>query len=117
VRDTGHQLLARFGCEVETAHNGEEAMLMIQTFDYDVVLYDAEMSDIPLIEGLEKIREIRPDIPIVLMKGFGYDGAHRMVKARQMGFKLNLYKPFRLDLLLTELEKAFTPAGEEPRSG
>jgi CheY-like chemotaxis protein len=116
VRDAGHELLARYGCEVETAHNGEEALLMIQTFNYDVVLYDAEMSDIHLIEGLEQIRKLRPGIPVVLMKGFGYDGAHRMVKARQMGFKLALYKPFRLDLLLTELDKAFTPPGEEPQS-
>jgi CheY-like chemotaxis protein len=117
VRDTGHELLLRYGCDVETAHNGEEALMMIGTYLYDVVLYDAEMTDIHLIEGLEKIREIRPDIPVVLMKGFGYDGAHRMVKARQMGFKLALYKPFRLDLLLTELEKAFTPQGEDFQPG
>ena len=113
VRATGHELLARFGCEVETAHNGEEALLMIRSFHYDVVLYDAEMNDIHLIEALEKIRAIHAYIPVVLMKGYGYDGAHRMVKARQMGFKLALYKPFRLDLLLTELDRALTPPGEE----
>ena len=114
VRATGHELLARFGCEVETAHNGEEALLMIRSFHYDVVLYDAEMTDIHLIEALEQIREIHAYIPVVLMKGYGYDGAHRMVKARQMGFKLALYKPFRLDLLLPELDEALTPPGEEP---
>jgi CheY-like chemotaxis protein/PAS domain-containing protein len=114
VRATGHELLARFGCEVETAHNGEEALLMIRSFHYDIVLYDAEMTDIHLIEALEQIRAIHAYIPVILMKGYGYDGAHRMVKARQMGFKLALYKPFRLDLLLTELDKAMTPPGEEP---
>lgn len=117
VRDTGHELLARYGCEVETAHNGDEALLMLRLSHYDVLLYDAEMSDIHLIEALEKIRDIRPRIPVVLMKGFGYDGAHRMVKARQMGFKLALYKPFRLDLLLTELDKAFDLASEESSFG
>jgi hypothetical protein len=30
-----------------------------------------------------------------------------------MGFKLALYKPFRLDLLLAELEKALAPP-EDP---
>ena len=114
VRAAGHELLARFGCEVETAHNGEEALLMIKSFHYDVVLYDAEMTDINLIDALEKIRAINASIPVVLMKGFGYDGAHRMVKALLMGFKLALYKPFRLDLLLTELDKAFTSSGETP---
>jgi CheY-like chemotaxis protein/PAS domain-containing protein len=114
VRATGHELLARFGCEVETAHNGEEALLMIRSFHYDAVLYDAEMTDIHLIHALEQIRAIHAYVPVVLMKGYGYDGAHRMVKARQMGFKLALYKPFRLDLLMTELDKALTPPGDEP---
>ncbi|WP_397570252.1 response regulator [Schlesneria sp. T3-172] len=117
VRAAGHELLARFGCEVETAHNGEEALLMIKSFNYDVVLYDAEMTDINLIEALEKIRAINATIPVVLMKGFGYDGAHRMVKALLMGFKLALYKPFRLDLLLTELDKAFSSTAETPPAG
>jgi hypothetical protein len=39
-----------------------------------------------------------------------------MVKARQMGFKLALYKPFRLDLLLSELGKAFAGPSEEASS-
>ncbi len=113
VRAAAHELLARFGCEVETAHNGEESLLMMRSFHYDVVLYDAEMTDIHLIEALEQIRAIHAYVPVILMKGYGYDGAHRMVKARQMGFKLALYKPFRLDLLLTELDKALSLPGDE----
>jgi CheY-like chemotaxis protein len=109
VRQAAHELLARYGCEVETSHNGEETLLMIRSFHYDVVLFDAEMPDMHLIEALTQIRDIHPHLPVVLMKGFGYDGAHRMVKARQMGFRLALYKPFRLDLLLAELEKAMAP--------
>jgi CheY-like chemotaxis protein/PAS domain-containing protein len=113
VRQAAHDLLARYGCDVETAHSGEEALLMIRSFHYDVVLFDAEMSDMHLVEALTQILDIHPHLPVVLMKGFGYDGAHRMVKARQMGFKLALYKPFRLDLLLAELEKALAPP-EDP---
>lgn len=112
VRQAAHELLARYGCDVETAHNGEEAVLMIRSFHYDVALFDAEMTDMHLIDALTQIRQIHPMLPVVLMKGFGYDGAHRMVKARQMGFKLALYKPFRLDLLLAELEKALAPPDE-----
>ena len=40
------------------------------------------------------------------MTGFGYDPAHSIVKARQHGLKSVLYKPFRLEQLLTEVEKA-----------
>jgi two-component system, sensor histidine kinase SagS len=109
VRQAAHELLARYGCDVETAHTGEETLLLIRTFHYDVVLFDAEMPDMHLIEALTQIRSIHPHLPVILMKGFGYDGAHRMVNARQMGFKMALYKPFRLDLLLAELEKALAP--------
>ena len=44
--------------------------------------------------------------PETLMMGFGYDPAHSIVKARQHGLKSVLYKPFRLEQLLTEVEKA-----------
>ena len=115
VLQAAHELLARYGCDVETAHNGEAALLMIRSFHYDVVLFDGEMTDMHLIDALSQIRDIHPHLPVVLMKGFGYDGAHRMVKARQMGFKLALYKPFRLDLLLAELEKALAPPEEPPQ--
>jgi two-component system, sensor histidine kinase SagS len=117
VRQAAHELLARYGCEVETAHNGEEALLMIRSFHYDVVLFDAEMTDMHLITALTQIREIHPHLSVIIMKGFGYDGAHRMVNARQMGFKLALYKPFKIDLLLAELEKALAPPSEEPPGG
>ena len=115
VLQAAHELLARYGCDVETAHNGEAALLMIRSFHYDVVLFDGEMTDMHLIDALSQIRDIHPHLPVVLMKGFGYDGAHRMVKARQMGFKLALYKPFRLDLLLAELEKALAPPEDPPQ--
>ena len=45
---------------------------------------------------------------MALMTGFGYDPTHSIVKARQEGLKSVLYKPFRLDQLLTEVETAVT---------
>jgi two-component system, sensor histidine kinase SagS len=41
---------------------------------------------------------------LVLMTGFGYDPKHVIVKARQAGLKTVLYKPFRLDKLLSAVE-------------
>jgi len=40
------------------------------------------------------------------MTAFGYDASHSIVEARRMGLKAVLYKPFRVDQLLTEVEKA-----------
>jgi DNA-binding response OmpR family regulator len=45
-------------------------------------------------------------VPLVLMTGFGYDPGHSIVKARQAGVDLVLFKPFRVDQLLDTVEKS-----------
>jgi len=106
VRRAAHELLGRFGCEVETAHNGEEAGLMVRSFPYDVAIVDIRLTDMTGYECFQQLRSTSPNLSVILMTGFGYDPTHSIVKARQEGLKSVLYKPFRLDQLLTEVEKA-----------
>lgn len=116
VRKVSHELLGRYGCEVETAHDGEEAMLMVRSFHYDVVIADIRLPDMTGYECFESMINIHPHLPVILMTGFGYDPGHSIVKARQKGLKSVLYKPFRLDQLLTELENTFGgPVAEQPK--
>jgi DNA-binding NtrC family response regulator len=58
-----------------------------------------------------QVRGSQPDLPVILMTGFGYDPGHSIVKARQQGLKAVLYKPFRVDQLLDEVEKAVSHLG------
>jgi FixJ family two-component response regulator len=60
-----------------------------------------------------RLNEILADVPLVLMTGFGYDPGHSIVKARQAGINLVLFKPFRVDQLLETLERAL----ERPKTG
>jgi CheY-like chemotaxis protein len=106
VRRAAHELLGRYGCAVETAHNGEEALLMARTFHYDAVIADIRLPDMNGADCFRRIRETHEHLPVILMTGFGYDPTHSIVKARQMGLESVLYKPFRLDQLLTAVEKA-----------
>lgn len=106
VRSAAHQFLGRYGVFVETAHDGEEAMTMIRQSHYDAVLTDIRLPDMTGSECFSRIREIHEHLPVILMTGFGYDPTHSIVKARQMGCESVLFKPFRLDQLLTEVEKA-----------
>jgi DNA-binding NtrC family response regulator len=57
-------------------------------------------------ECYRRLIESKPKLPIILMTGFGYDATHSLVKARQMGMKAALYKPFRLDQLVKAIEDA-----------
>lgn len=108
VRTAAHQLLERYHCIVETAHNGNEARYMVRNLDpqskYDVIIADIRLPDMNGYELLLKLRELLDAVPLVLMTGFGYDPGHAIVKARREGVKSVLYKPFRLDQLVSTIE-------------
>jgi len=72
---------------------------------YDVIIADIRLPDMNGYELLVKLRELRDLVPLVLMTGFGYDPGHSIVKARQAGIDLVLFKPFRVDQLLDTVEK------------
>jgi CheY-like chemotaxis protein len=108
VRAAAHALLERYGCTVETARDGAEAASMVRACDseaYDVIIADIRLPDMSGYELLVKLRELRDHVPLVLMTGFGYDPGHSIVKARQAGIDLVLFKPFRVDQLLDTVEK------------
>jgi CheY-like chemotaxis protein/GAF domain-containing protein len=108
VRSAAHGLLERYECIVETAHDGAEAVFMIRALtegEYDVVIADIRLPDMNGYEFMLKLQELMDPVPLVLMTGFGYDPGHSIVKARQAGLQAVLYKPFRLDQLLTTIEQ------------
>jgi len=109
VRTAAHESLDKYGCIVETAHNGAEAMNMVRNLArgerYDVMIADVRLPDMSGYELLIKLQAVMDPVPLVLMTGFGYDPGHSIVKARQAGLKAVLYKPFRLDQLLDTIEK------------
>jgi CheY-like chemotaxis protein/PAS domain-containing protein len=109
VRRAAHELLERYHCVVETAHDGHEATYMLRNLEtddpYDVIIADVRLPDMNGYELLLKLREISEQVPLALMTGFGYDPGHTILKARQAGVKTILYKPFRLDQMVTTIEK------------
>jgi len=126
VRAAAHALLERCGATVETARDGAEAVLMVRADsvkrdsvkrdsvkgdageDYDVIISDIRLPDISGYQLLLRLQELLAHVPLVLMTGFGYDPGHSIVKARQAGIDLVLFKPFRVDQLLDTVEKAVT---------
>ena len=126
VRAAAHALLGRMGCEVETVHDAAEALTMARSYQYDAVLVDVRLppgaggsnappagdADEPRAAGYDcfkALREHAPALPVVFMTGFGYDPAHSIVNARREGLHGVLYKPFRPEQLLGEVETAVAP--------
>lgn len=109
VRTSAHDLLERHFCTVEAVRTGERACQMARSHHYDAVLADIRLPDMNGYECFCRMQEIDDRLPVILMTGFGYDAGHSIVKSRQRGLKAVLYKPFRREQLLTEVEKAVSP--------
>ncbi len=55
------------GYLIDTATNGEDALEMISTNQYDLILLDEMMTGMGGLETLAKIKEINPSIPVVMI--------------------------------------------------
>ncbi len=126
VRASAHQLLERYGCIVETAHDGTEALSMARTsrnsrggFGYDVFISDIQLREYSGYQLMRRLQTMIDPVPMILMTGFGYDPGHSIVQAKQNGLhpKAVLYKPFRLDQLIEVLETVLEATAGEGRSG
>lgn len=110
VREDAHRLLERYGCIVETAHEGEEAVLMVRRSggdnSYDAIISDIRLPDYSGYQLMLRLGGVMDHVPMILMTGFGYDPGHSIVKAKQNGLhpKAVLFKPFRLDQLIDVLK-------------
>ena len=113
VRGAAHALLERYGCVVETAPDGSQAMSMVRNSGYDAIIADIRLPDMSGYQFMLKLQELmQVELPpLILMTGFGYDPDHSIVKARQAGLKAVLYKPFRLDQLLDTVEQIISAPG------
>jgi CheY-like chemotaxis protein/putative methionine-R-sulfoxide reductase with GAF domain len=107
IRQTIHDLLARQGCQVDTASDGAEALaLLASQARYDLVLSDIKMPHRNGYEIFAAAKQLNHSPPVILMTGFGYDPGHSIVRATQEGLAAVLFKPFKVEQLLGEVRKA-----------
>ena len=107
IRTTVRDVLSGFGLTIDTARTGDEAAALVAAKRYDLVLSDIRMPGKDGYQIFAAVKDVHPDCPVILMTAFGYDPNHTIVRARQDGLHAVLYKPFKVENLLTELRKAF----------
>ena len=73
VRRSAHGLLGRWGCVVETARDGQEALTMARLGTYDAILADIRLPDVSGYEVYRQLREAQPLARVILMTAYGYD--------------------------------------------
>lgn len=110
IRETVSGVLRKAGCQVETVADGARAIECIQAHTFDLVLADIKMPGKTGYEVFAAAREASATCAVILMTGFGYDPNHSIVRARKEGLNAVLFKPFKVDQLLTEIRQACASA-------
>ncbi|TWJ32984.1 sigma-54-dependent transcriptional regulator [Geobacter argillaceus] len=95
--------LRKKGYTVDLARDGDEALRLIQTASYDLAILDIKMPGISGLDLLEKAREVRSDLLMVIMTAEA--SMRNAVEAMKRGAYDYLTKPFDLDVIDALIEK------------
>jgi len=104
IRNTLKDILEYEKYEVSLAEDGIKGLELISSHDYDIILCDIKMPEMDGIEVLQKIQEIKPDIPVIMISGHGnIDTAVEAIKDGAYDF---IQKPLDLNRLLITIRNA-----------
>lgn len=104
IRSTLRDILEYEKIKVEEAENGIKGLELFQKKEFDAVLCDIKMSGMDGLEVLEKIQQINPDVPVIMISGHGtIDTA---VESLKKGAYDYIPKPPDLNRLLVSVRNA-----------
>ena len=106
IRETIADVLSRNGVLTATARDGDEAVELIRSQSFDLVLSDIKMPHRNGYEVFAVTRQVNSQCPVILITGFGYDPNHSIVRASKEGLAGVLFKPFKVEKLLEEVRHA-----------
>ena len=90
--------------EVDTADSGRRALTLIADIDYDAIVTDIKMPELDGLSVLEKVRQLRPDTPTLLITGHGERDL--TVRALRGGAYDFIEKPIERDHFIASLGRA-----------
>lgn len=96
--------LSHEGYEVDTANDGQTAIMNIMNKDYDGIILDLM---IPIVDGIEVCRRVRKfsKVPIIILTA--RDGVKDKVEGLDLGANDYMTKPFAMEELLARLRVLF----------
>ncbi|MEJ2582954.1 MAG: response regulator [Acidobacteriota bacterium] len=102
--DTLAERMQNRGMDVSTCNSGRDALDLIDSESFDVVVLDLQMPGMNGIEVLERIKQRRPDIQVVLLTG--HATVEKGVEAMKQGALEFLEKPIDFSKLSEIIHKA-----------
>lgn len=103
-------VLTSLGLETTQANSGEQALTLLEKERFDVVILDLLMPGLSGFEVLTKLKESRPNQPVILSSGYAPD--RRVQEALQHPHTFYLRKPYSLQELQATLARATVVEGQ-----
>jgi DNA-binding NtrC family response regulator len=104
ICDLFDEALTQEGYEVVTATDGVEALSLGRQSRLDVALLDIKMPGMDGIEVLQKLREVKKDVEVIVLTGYGTLKTAK--EAMRLGAYDYLTKPFDLRLVKEIIREA-----------
>ncbi|MGB5617542.1 MAG: response regulator, partial [Desulfobacterales bacterium] len=103
MRESLRGWLERDGHAVAAAASGEEALDILATTRFDILLVDIKMEGISGLDVLKQVKEDDPDVAVVMITAFG--SISTAIEAMKNGAYDYLLKPFDPNALGVLIEK------------
>jgi len=103
VRALAKRLTAK-GLNIEASGDGESAVEKVKQSDFDVIVLDLAMPGMDGLETLKRLREVNPDLQVILLTGHGTIKSG--VAAMKGGATDFLEKPAEFQELLAKIREA-----------
>ncbi|MBX2930940.1 MAG: response regulator [Chitinophagaceae bacterium] len=103
--------IAQFNALADIAETGTQALELMKTKQYDIILMDIYMPELDGYQTTEIIRnELKSNIPIIAMTALTIKGEED--KCLALGMNGYIPKPFNADILYNTLLKVLVPSEE-----
>ncbi len=108
------KILSKIGLRVRTALNGQDALKLVESEPFDVVLTDLKMSRLGGMEVLRRVKDLDPLLPVIVMTG--YASVASAVEVMKLGAVDYLPKPFTPDEVRAVVRQALSAKSLSARS-
>lgn len=90
--------------QVETASDGSEALELVSSREFDLVLMDVKMPGMDGVEAFQRMRRIAPRTAVILVTAYAVE--ERVKEALRAGAFGMVRKPVEIDLLFELIDRA-----------
>ena len=103
------RLLAGQGYEVATARNGKEALEVLQTRAFDVLISDMNMEPVNGMELLREVKVSHAKMEVIMVTA--YESLYSSDEAKKCGAFAYITKPFKNSMLFETIQRALEHSG------